>query len=98
MTNDEIARRLREYASELSRAGENLYRVRAYRQAAMAVMGLPGPLPGRDELANVPGIGAGLAGTIAEYAANGVWAPRHQPRGRLSYPGRPSHSLARVAS
>lgn len=75
MTNDQIARRLREYASELARGGENLYRVRAYRQAAMAVLGLPGPVGGPAELANVPGIGAGLAGTIAEYAARGVWQP-----------------------
>lgn len=78
MTNEQIARRLRDYASELAQGGENLYRVRAYRQAAMAVLGLPGPVTSRAELANVPGIGASLAETIAEYAVHGVWNPRRQ--------------------
>ena len=36
-TNQEIAQKLREHASELARNGDNLYRVRAFRQAAMAV-------------------------------------------------------------
>lgn len=80
MTNDQIARRLREHASELSRTGGNLYRVRAYRQAAMAVMGLPGPVTGRDGLAAVPGIGASLADTIAEYAVRGVWTADTDPK------------------
>lgn len=85
MTNDQIARRLREYAAELARDGGNLYRVRAYRRAAMAVLGLPGPVAGRAELANVPGIGASLAETIAEYAAHGVWNPHRT--GKLAAAG-----------
>ena len=40
MTNQQIARKLREQATELARGRNNLYRVRAFRQAAMAVLGL----------------------------------------------------------
>jgi len=82
MTNAEIARKLREHAADLARAGHNLYRVRAFRQAALSVLGLPrevsevvaaaGPAP----LRAVPGIGDSLAGTIADYAATGTWNPR----------------------
>ena len=74
MTNDAIARRLREHAAELARGGDNLYRVRAFRQAALAVLNLPEPVEailsarGRDGLEQVPGIGRSLAGTIAGYA------------------------------
>ena len=42
LTNQDIAKRLREHASELARTGDNLYRVRAFRSAAMAVLALPG--------------------------------------------------------
>lgn len=40
-TNHQIARRLRQQATALARGGDNLYRVRAFRQAAMTVMALP---------------------------------------------------------
>ena len=72
MTNEDIARRLRHRAAELSRAGDTLYRVRAFRQAAMAVLALPEPVEviladrGRRGLEQVPGIGRSLAGTIDE--------------------------------
>ena len=74
MTNDDIARRLREHATELARGGDNLYRVRAFRQAALAVQGLPEPVEtiltirGRGALEQVPGIGRSLAETIATFA------------------------------
>jgi holliday junction DNA helicase RuvA len=90
MTNDQIARRLREHASEMARNGENLYRVRAYRQAAMAVLGLNHSVEevlanvGRAGLANVPGIGARLAETIDDYATRGVWEPTAERRVRLA--------------
>jgi Holliday junction DNA helicase RuvA len=73
ITNQEIAQKLREHATELARAGGNLYRVRAFRSAAMAVMGLPREVAeivatGRArELECVPGIGKSLAETIAGY-------------------------------
>lgn len=74
MTNEDIARRLREHAAELTRAGNNLYRVRAFRQAALAVMGLPDEVEslvaagGPGVLERVPGIGKSLADTISRYA------------------------------
>lgn len=73
-TNQEISRKLRAHASELSGARDNLYRVRAYRQAAMAVLALPEEVSnivaakGRDGLAEMPGIGKRLAKTIVELA------------------------------
>ena len=76
LTNQEIARKLREHATELARTQSNLYRVRAFRSAAMAVLGLTGEVAdlvasGRArELERVPGIGKSLADTIAKYAAN----------------------------
>ena len=75
MTNEEIARRLREHASELARDGDNLYRVRAFRQAAMVVLGLLDDVSnllatgGPRALARVPGIGKSLADTIARLAS-----------------------------
>ena len=86
MTNTDIARKLREHAAELAREGGNLYRVRAFRQAAFAVLGLPREVKdvvaaaGPDALRAVPGIGDSLAGTIAEYAARGEWNPRTPAR------------------
>jgi DNA polymerase (family 10) len=73
-SNQEIARKLRDRATELARAGHNLYRVRAFRAAAMAVLGLPEEVSelvdagtvGR--LEQVPGIGKSLAETIAKLA------------------------------
>ena len=71
MTNGDIAHKLREHAAELARGGDNLYRVRAFRQAAMAVLGLPDEVEalvsagGQKALERVPGIGKSLAGTIA---------------------------------
>ncbi len=73
ITNQEIARKLREHATKLARVGGNLYRVRAFRSAAMAVMGLPREVSeivaaGRArDLERVPGIGKSLAETIAGY-------------------------------
>jgi DNA polymerase/3'-5' exonuclease PolX len=90
MTNEDIAQSLRRHAAELSRGGDNLYRVRAFRQAAMAVLALPEPVTsilesrGRGGLVQVPGIGRSLAGTIAELARTGDrtlrTAARREPR------------------
>ena len=74
MTNHEIADRLRAHAAHLARCGDNLYRVRAFRQAAMAVLGLPAPAAavGRAGL-TAAGVGPSIAATVARYAADGVW-------------------------
>jgi Holliday junction DNA helicase RuvA len=73
-TNQEIARKLREHAAELARDGGNLYRVRAFRQAAMTVLALPEEVSalvaaaGPRALERLPGIGKSLADTIAGLA------------------------------
>lgn len=73
LTNEQIARKLREQASELARGGDNLYRVRAFRQAVMTVLSLPEQLSalialsGPQVLERLPGIGKSLAATIAGY-------------------------------
>jgi DNA polymerase (family 10) len=75
LTNQEIARKLREHAGELARTGNNLYRIRAFRSAALAVLGLTSEVAdlvatGRGrELERVPGIGKSLANTISGYLA-----------------------------
>jgi Holliday junction DNA helicase RuvA len=75
ITNQEIAQKLREHATELARAGNNLYRVRAFRSAAIAILGLPNEVAdivaaGRaGDLEQVPGIGKSLASTITGYLA-----------------------------
>jgi len=73
LTNHDIARKLREHASQLARGGDNLYRVRAFRQAALAVLALPEEVAvlvasrGSHVLEQLPGIGKSLAGTISGY-------------------------------
>ena len=89
MTNADIARKLREHAAELAHAGHNLYRVRAFRQAALAVLALPRAAAeiGPDGLRAVPGIGKSLAGTIADYAVTGDWHPRTPSCRRMAKAG-----------
>lgn len=76
MTNGDIARMLRQRAAELARSGDNLYRVRAFRQAAFAVLGLESDIralvtaAGPQALESVPGIGKSLSETIAKIALN----------------------------
>ena len=73
LTNHEIAQRLRDQATKLARGETNLYRARAFRQAAMAVLGLPEELSflvavnGPQALERLPGVGKSLAETIAGY-------------------------------
>jgi DNA polymerase (family 10) len=81
LTNQEIAQKLREHATELARTGSNLYRVRAFRSAAMAVMGLPrevAELVAKGDtrmLERTPGIGKSLADTIARYSTGQTDSP-----------------------
>ena len=82
MTNDAIANRLRTYAAELAARGDNLYRIRAIRQAAFAVLSLEEPLEavaaeaGPKGIAARAGIGESLAATLAEYTKTGEWRPK----------------------
>jgi len=76
MTNGDIARTLQQRAAELARSGDNLYRIRAFRQAAFAVLSLENDVKelvatgGPKALERVPGIGKSLAETIARIALN----------------------------
>jgi len=73
LTNHQIAERLRKQATELARGGDNLYRVRAFRQAAMTVLGLSEELSqlldarGSAALERLPGVGKSLAERIVSY-------------------------------
>jgi DNA polymerase/3'-5' exonuclease PolX len=73
LTNYQIAQRLRKEAMALARGGANLYRVRAFRQAAMTVLALPEQLSvlvdtrGFQALERLPGVGKSLAETIRGY-------------------------------
>ena len=73
LTNQQLAQRLRERAQRLAQEGANVYRVRALRRAALVILGLPCEAAqmltpqGRKMLMRIPGIGRGIARTIAEW-------------------------------
>jgi DNA polymerase/3'-5' exonuclease PolX len=75
MDNSTIARELLRQARDLAADGDNLYRVRAYRQAAGVIQALDRPVTdliatcGLGGLRTIPGVGPSLAKTIAELAA-----------------------------
>lgn len=76
MDNTTIARQLQNRARQLSAQGGNLFRVRAYRRAALEILRLDRPaaeLAASGRLQDVPGIGRSLESTIAELA--GDWQP-----------------------
>lgn len=75
MTNNDVARQLQQHARKLAENYGNLYRIRAYRRAAFAILGLDRPvaeLPKQD-LESLPGIGGHLAVTIRHFARTGDW-------------------------
>lgn len=85
MTNEQIGRCLLAYARSLPRE-TNLYRQRAFRQAALFVQGLDEPVVeilkrrGRLGLAAVPGIGEHLAYTIEMLVSTGQIVPWRERR------------------
>lgn len=69
MQNKEIAQIFSKIADILEIDNENPFRVRAYRNAARIVEGLPEEvekIEQRGEVADIPGIGAGIAAKISE--------------------------------
>lgn len=74
MDNATIARELLRHARDLAADGDNLYRVRAYRQAAGLIQSLDRPVidlvadSGPRALRLLPGVGPSLAKKIAELA------------------------------
>ncbi|MFA5352723.1 MAG: DNA polymerase/3'-5' exonuclease PolX [Thermodesulfovibrionales bacterium] len=73
MKNREIAEIFEEIADLLEIKGENPFRIRAYRRAALNIDGLAKAVEAmsREELLEIPGIGDDLAGKIGEYIRTG---------------------------
>jgi DNA polymerase (family 10) len=86
MDNQTIARRLRDYANTIQKEEPNLYRVRAYRQAATVVQAQRQPLAeviacrGRAGLEALPGIGSHLAYTIEGLIRTGEFHTLHRDK------------------
>lgn len=87
MTNEMMAKQLRELAAALDRQGGNLYRVRAYRQAAFALLRHPEPVAelfatrGRAGLEALPGVGQSVAYTLEALLTSGEAKPLHPTAG-----------------
>src|SRR5262249_52369959 len=70
MTNEQMSKRLRDYALELEKEGGNLFRARAFRTAAGQLLMISRGIEevfteeGRKGLERVPGIGKSLAYTV----------------------------------
>ncbi len=73
MSNAQIARAFNEIADLLELKGDNPFRIRAYRRAAMNVEGLATDVAGLSdaELSALPGIGKDLAGKVRQHVATG---------------------------
>ncbi len=73
MKNPEIARIFNNIADLLEIKGENPFRIRAYRRAALNIEGLSKDVAviSKGELMKFPGIGQDLAGKIEEYVKTG---------------------------
>jgi DNA polymerase (family 10) len=73
MKNQDIVRIFNEIADLLEIKGENPFRIRAYRRAALNIESLTKDVAGisKEELMKVPGIGQDLAGKIEEYVKTG---------------------------
>jgi holliday junction DNA helicase RuvA len=82
MTNADLVQQLRRHANELAHTGSNLYQVRAFRRAVMAVIAAEREAAevvaesGCDGLQKEFGIGESVAETIAEFLETGSWQPR----------------------
>ena len=76
VSNIAVAAALGEIADRLEIQGANAFRIRAYRMAARTIQELPDDVRAKIErgetLAGLPGIGADLAGKIAEIATSGA--------------------------
>ncbi len=73
-TNAEIADMLRANADLMEIAGENTFRVNAFRKAADAIRSHDEALTARADLTAIPGIGAGIAAVLREILETGTFA------------------------
>ncbi len=80
MENEEIAKILDETAEMLDVAGENFFRVRAYRNAARAIRDQAAPVANLtlEQIDEIPKIGADLAQKIKTIAETGDFPLHHQ--------------------
>lgn len=78
MKNQKIAQLFAEMGDLLEIKGDNPFKIRAYRRAALNIGGLAQPVEGlsREELRAIPGIGEDLAAKIETYLQSGVM-PAH---------------------
>ncbi|MEV6108890.1 DNA polymerase/3'-5' exonuclease PolX [Streptomyces sp. NPDC051940] len=83
--NKDIAAVLQEYADLLAITGGDAFKARAYQRAARAVAGHPADIAGLGErgLKDIPGVGASIAGKVAEYLRTGTVADVDELRGRI---------------
>jgi hypothetical protein len=103
MDNQDIARKLNDYATYLEGEEPNVYRVRAYRRGAEAVRALRRPVTeivekeGRSGLEAVPGIGRSLAYTLETLVKTGEFRTPRRGGGHID-PERLLVSLPGVGS
>jgi len=73
MKNKEVARVFNEIADLLEIKGDNPFRIRAYRRAALNIETLSKDVSNisQDELTKIPGLGKDLAGKVEEYVQSG---------------------------
>ncbi|HEX8947855.1 MAG TPA: DNA polymerase/3'-5' exonuclease PolX [Dissulfurispiraceae bacterium] len=85
MKNQELARIFNEIADRLEVKGENPFRIRAYRRAAMNLEGLPRSIEEvpEKELSAIPGIGRDLTDKITEYLHTGKIQSYEDLKGEL---------------
>lgn len=87
--NRSLAARLADYADLLEQQGDDVFRVRAYREAAATVTAEPRPLAevfaedGRGGLEALPHIGPAIARALAEMIDTGRWLQLERLRGEL---------------
>jgi putative hydrolase len=88
-TNEQVAEKLRECAALLEQQEANVFRVRAYRQAAATLESWPEDVyevlrrEGRGGLEAVSGIGPSIAAAIEEMVRTGRWSQLQRVRGTL---------------
>lgn len=74
MTNAEVAGILRSHADLLEIAGENAFRINAYRRAADAVKEHERSITDEQNLTELPGVGAGIAAALREILDTGQYS------------------------
>src|SRR5487761_432368 len=83
--NEAVAGLLNEYAELLQITGGDPFRARNYQKAARSVAGHPGDISQLDVpgLKNIPGVGASIAGKIAEVSLSGTFAALDELRAKI---------------